>query len=78
MASTAKSDKINRDYSRMIIAIFLTLAVLFGGLVLLCMYIGRKYEIRHHVGELDENIDEIDQRRLINKPAEKTNSKENL
>jgi len=78
MASTAKSDKINRDYSRMIIAIFLTLAVLFGGLVLLCMYMGRKYEIRHHVGELDEDIDEIEQRALLNKPAEETNSKENL
>jgi hypothetical protein len=45
----------------MIITVFMTLAVLFGGLVLLCIYIGRKYEMRHHVGELDEDTDESEQ-----------------
>jgi hypothetical protein len=62
----------------MIVTFFLTLAVLFGGLVLLCIYIGRKYEVRHHVGELDEDTDEREQLTLINKPIDESNSKENL
>jgi hypothetical protein len=74
MAWMAKNDKINRDYSQMIIAIFMTLAVLFGGLVLLCLFVGRKYEMRHHVGELDE--DENEELTLMNKPTDEYNSKE--
>jgi hypothetical protein len=62
----------------MIVTFFLTLAVLLGGLVLLCIYIGRKYEVRHHVGELDEDTDEREQLTLINKPIDESNSKENL
>jgi len=78
MAWMAKDDKINRDYSQMIITVFMTLAVLFGGLVLLCLFVGRKYEMRHHVGELDEDMDEREQLTLINRPIDESNSKENL
>jgi len=61
----------------MIIAVLMTLAVLFGGLVLFILFMGRKYEVRHRVGELDEDMDEREQT-LINKPIDKLNSKENL
>lgn len=63
---------------RMIVTFLLALAVLFGGLVLLCIYVGRKYEIRHHVGELDDDMDDSESRTLINKPIDESNSKENL
>jgi len=62
----------------MIITVFMILAVLFGGLVLVCIYVGRKYEMRHHVGELDEDTEENEQLTLINKPTDQYNSKENL
>lgn len=53
----------------MIIALLMTLAVVFGGLVLFCIYIGRKYEMRHRIGELDEeHLNE--HHTLINKPVD--------
>lgn len=48
----------------MIIAVLMTLAVLFGGLVLLILFVGRKYEMRHRVGELDEDMDESEQQTI--------------
>lgn len=62
----------------MIIALLMTLAVVFGGLVLIFLFIGRKYEIRHRIGELEEDDAESEQRVLINKPIDESNSKENL
>jgi hypothetical protein len=59
----------------MIIALLMALAVLFGGLVLVSLYVGRKYEIRHRVGELDEDFTENEQHV---KPTDESNSKENL
>ena len=67
MARMAEGDKINRGNSRsgrvfeMIVTLFLTLAVVLGGVVLLILYVGRKYEIRHNVGEMDEQMDEDEQ-----------------
>lgn len=64
----------------MIIALLMTLAVLFGGLVLVFIFVGRKYEMRHRVGELDEDINENEneQQVRVNKPTDELNSKENL
>jgi len=61
----------------MIIALLMALAVLFGGLVLVSLYVGRKYEIRHRVGELDEDFVENEQQALINKPTDESNFEEN-
>lgn len=60
----------------MIIALLMTLAVLFGGLVLVFLFIGRKYEMRHRIGELDE--DECERHVLKNDLTDELNSKENL
>ena len=64
----------------MIIIGFMTLAVLFGVLVLVILLVGRIYEVRHKVGELTDAQEELeeDEQLLINKPEEDSNSKENL
>jgi hypothetical protein len=62
----------------MVIIILMALAVLFGALVLVSIMVGRKYEVRHKVGELTEAMDDDELPMLINKLKEESNSKENL
>ena len=62
----------------MIVAFFLTLAVLFGGLVLVILFVGRKYEVRHHVGDMDKEMGEDEEQLNVVHPIEESNSKENL
>ncbi|MEO6907447.1 MAG: hypothetical protein ABI210_06115 [Abditibacteriaceae bacterium] len=61
----------------MIIPFFMTLAVLFGLLVLVILFVGRKYEVRHKIGEMEEETEE-DERSCITKPIEESNTKEKL
>lgn len=62
----------------MVIILLMALAVVFGALVLVSLYVGRKYEMRHNVGELTDELDDNEQQVLINKPVEESNSKEKL
>ena len=65
-------------YILMIVTFFMTLAVLFGGLVLVILFVGRKYEVRHNVGKMDEELEEDEQQLNITKTIEESNSKEKL
>lgn len=69
----------------MVIVLLMALAVLFGALVLVFLLVGRMYEVRHKVGELNEELDQkgSDLQNLMQQlPAEPTteesNSKENM
>ena len=45
----------------MVIALLMALAVLFGVLVLVSLAVGRMYEVRNRVGELNEELEQNDE-----------------
>ena len=62
----------------MMITFFMALAVLFGCFVLLIILVGRKYEVRHRIGELDEDADEMEELAQSSRSTNELNSKEKL
>jgi hypothetical protein len=64
----------------MVIPLLMALAVLFGALVLVCLLVGRMYEVRHKIGELNEELEESGQRLRelpVDEIIERSNSEEN-
>jgi|GEM_PF-6212897 len=67
----------------MVIALLMALAVLFGALVLVSLAVGRMYEVRHKVGELNEELDQNEEQlkqltQQVHQAPEETDSKEKV